>query len=109
MTRSGQLRSGSRMGSTSSANGRYRLTGIDEPRWGFQAGLAGTGRARRVDDGSRRDVSVRAGRFGKLVTVRCSGVVRRNFRPAHREHPRREAGLDQTPSRRPRRSTRCTL
>ncbi|GFG99191.1 hypothetical protein MTIM_50700 [Mycobacterium timonense] len=26
------------MGSTSSAKGRYRLTGIDEPRWGFHAG-----------------------------------------------------------------------
>ena len=43
MTRSGQLRSASRMGSTSSANGRYRLTGIDEPRWGFQLGWPGPG------------------------------------------------------------------
>ena len=43
MTLSGQLRSDSRMGSTSSANGLYRLTGIDEPRWGFQVGWAGRG------------------------------------------------------------------
>ena len=43
MTRSGQVRSASLIGSTSSANGRYRLTGIDEPRWGFQAGWPGRG------------------------------------------------------------------
>src|SRR5689334_3082370 len=41
MTRSGHVRSGSRMGSTSSAKGRYRLTGIDEPRCGFHAGCPG--------------------------------------------------------------------
>ena len=34
-------------GSTSSANGRYRLTGIDVPRWGFQP-AAGARWARRV-------------------------------------------------------------
>ncbi len=38
MTRSVQVRSGSVIGSTSSANGRYRLIGIDDPRWVFQAG-----------------------------------------------------------------------
>src|ERR1700744_1324786 len=43
MTRSGQLRSASRMGSTSSKNGRYRLIGIDEPRWGFHTGWPGAG------------------------------------------------------------------
>jgi hypothetical protein len=31
------------MGSTSSANGRYRFTGIDEPRWGFHAAWPGLG------------------------------------------------------------------
>ena len=39
----------------------------------------------------------------------CSGWSEWDFRPAHREHPRREASLDQTPSRRPRRSTRCMM
>ena len=43
----------------------------------------------------------------KVVTMIAPGC-RWNSRPAHREHPRREAGLDQTPSRLPRRSTRCT-
>src|ERR1700756_122449 len=43
MTRSGQVRSATRMGSTSSANGRYRLIGIDEPRWGFQVGWSAPG------------------------------------------------------------------
>src|SRR6201999_1274572 len=43
ITRSGQVRSGTRMGSTSSANGRYRLTGIEEPRCGFHAGWPGAG------------------------------------------------------------------
>jgi hypothetical protein len=31
------------MGSTSSANGRYRLTGIDDPRWVFQPGWSAFG------------------------------------------------------------------
>nr|VTO95999.1 hypothetical protein BIN_B_01282 [Mycobacterium riyadhense] len=43
ITRSGQVRLGTRMGSTSSANGRYRLTGIAEPRCGFQTGWPGLG------------------------------------------------------------------
>ena len=43
MTRSGQVRSASRTGSTSSANGRYRLTGIDDPRWVFHAGWPALG------------------------------------------------------------------
>src|SRR6202035_989499 len=38
MTRSGHVRSASRIGSTSSANGRERLDGIDDPRWLFHAG-----------------------------------------------------------------------
>jgi hypothetical protein len=38
MTRSGHVRSGSVIGSTSSAKLRYRLIGIDDPRWVFQAG-----------------------------------------------------------------------
>ena len=37
MTWSGQVRSAKRTGSTSSANDRYRLTGIDDPRWVFHA------------------------------------------------------------------------
>lgn len=41
MTLSGQVRSGSRIGSTSSANGRYRLTGIEEPRWGSRPVVRG--------------------------------------------------------------------
>jgi hypothetical protein len=35
---SGQVRSARVIGSTSSANGRYRLTGIDDARWVFQGG-----------------------------------------------------------------------
>jgi hypothetical protein len=31
------------MGSTSSAKGRYRLTGIDDPRWVFHAGCPAFG------------------------------------------------------------------
>src|SRR3954447_15316108 len=42
-TRSGQVRSASVTGSTSSANVRYRLTGIDVVRWVFQAGCPGLG------------------------------------------------------------------
>src|SRR5215211_5416647 len=42
-TRSGQVRSGSRIGSTSSANGRYRRTAIEVPRWVFHAGWPGLG------------------------------------------------------------------
>ena len=38
MTLSGQVRSATAMVSTSSAKLRYRLTGIDEPRWVFHAG-----------------------------------------------------------------------
>jgi hypothetical protein len=45
--------------------------------------------------------------FEKVVTMFAPGV-KKGTRPAHRDHPRREAGLDQTPSRLPRRSTRCT-
>jgi hypothetical protein len=37
-TRSGQVRSGSRIGSTSSANDRYRFIGIAVPRCVFHAG-----------------------------------------------------------------------
>jgi hypothetical protein len=37
-TLSGQVRSGSVMGSTSSAKDRYLLTGMEEARWVFQAG-----------------------------------------------------------------------
>src|ERR1700739_3485585 len=43
ITRSGQMRSAPRTVSTSSAKGRYRLTGIDEPRWGFHVGWSGPG------------------------------------------------------------------
>src|SRR6202008_2183022 len=42
-TRSGQVRSASRIGSTSSANGRYRPIGIDDPRWVFHAGWPALG------------------------------------------------------------------
>jgi hypothetical protein len=38
ITLSGQVRSASRTGSTSSAKGRYRPIGIDDPRWVFHAG-----------------------------------------------------------------------
>ncbi len=37
-------------------------------------GLVGTGRARGLDDGSRRDVGVRARRFWKVGHDRCSGL-----------------------------------
>src|SRR5260370_41490583 len=43
-TRSGQVRSPTATGSTSSAKVRYRLTGMDVVRWGFQAGWPGLGR-----------------------------------------------------------------
>src|ERR1700733_5825934 len=43
MTRSGQVRSASRIGSPSAANDRYRLTGIDDPRWVFHAGWPALG------------------------------------------------------------------
>jgi hypothetical protein len=43
-----------------------------------------------------------------LFTVVAPDSVWKKFRPAHQDHPRREASLDQTPSRRPRRSVRCT-
>lgn len=43
MTWSGQVRSGSEIGSTSSAKLRYRLTGMDEARWVFQDGWPGLG------------------------------------------------------------------
>jgi hypothetical protein len=108
-TRSGQVRPASVTGSTSSAKVRYRLTGIDVVRWVFQAGWPGLG----SPDGLlmvRTDVKA-SGESGagleKVVTMIAPGVWV-DSRPAHREHPRREAGLDQTPSRLPRRSTRCT-
>src|SRR5262245_34509323 len=40
---SGHVRSASATDSTSSAKGRYRPTGIAEPRWVFQAGWPGFG------------------------------------------------------------------
>ena len=40
---SGHVRSARVTGSTSSANGRYRLTGIDVPRWVFHTGWPGWG------------------------------------------------------------------
>src|SRR6201996_6596958 len=43
MTLSGQVRAGGRIASPSSANGRYRTTGIDDPRWVFHAGWPGLG------------------------------------------------------------------
>src|SRR5690349_24490936 len=45
--------------------------------------------------------------FEKVVIVVAPGG--KGTRPAHRDYPRREASLIQTPSRLPRRSTRCTL
>ncbi len=41
---------------------------------GIPGGLVGTGRACRLDDGSHRDVGVRAGRFWKAGHDRCSGL-----------------------------------
>src|SRR5690625_1598871 len=43
ITVSGQVRSGRLIASTSSANGRYRWTGIAEVRWVFQPGWPGPG------------------------------------------------------------------
>src|SRR5215204_2226967 len=121
-TRSGHVRSkgtgtGPNAGlppGTSLAKGRYRLTGIDVVRWVFHAGWPALG----GPDGllMLRTELKASGESGaaleKVVTVIAPGVLGgtpKRSRPAHREHPRREAGLDQTPSRRPRRSTRCTL
>ncbi len=81
---------------------RHGRTALRVPR-----GLAGRGRAGGRVDGARRGIGVGPRRL-EVGHGNCSGGVRRNLRPAHRERPRREAGLDQTPSRRPRRSTRCT-
>src|SRR6516225_10821607 len=74
MTRSGQLRSASRTGSTSSKNGRYRLIGIDEPRWGFHTGWPGA-------DGPAGLTTLRADVYAsgpegreKVVTVVAPGV-----------------------------------
>jgi len=94
---------------TSSAKLRYRLTGIDVVRWVFHAGWPGFGGPDgwlmvRTDAKASGESGVG---FEKVVTVIAPAVLD-GTRPAHREHPRREAGLDQTPSRLPRRSTRCT-
>lgn len=105
MTLSGQVRSGSEIFSTSSAKLRYRLTGIDEPRWVFQAGWPGCG----APDGG---VMVRP---VEKASEEISGVFISSWlreldgtRPAHRETPATGSRSDQTPPRRPRRSTRCT-
>src|ERR1700751_2981940 len=76
ITRSGQVRSATRMGSTSSANGRYRLTGIDAPPCGFHvgwAGPAGPGGLTRV--GAEEEEVYASGPDGseKLVTVIAPG------------------------------------
>src|ERR1700722_4220872 len=73
-TRSGQVRSASRMDSTSSANGRYRLTGIDDPRWIFHAGWPTLGWPAglvmvRLDANTSGDSTD----GGKLVTVVAPG------------------------------------
>src|SRR6478736_4759056 len=117
MTLSGQLRSNGTgtvpvaglPPGTSSAKLRYRLTGIDVVRWVFHAGWPGFGGPDgwlmvRTDAKASGESGVG---FEKVVTVIAPAVLD-GTRPAHREHPRREAGLDQTPSRLPRRSTRCT-
>src|SRR6185312_6566985 len=69
ITRSGQLRSASRIGSTSSAKGRYRLTGIDEPRWGFHAGCPGPG-----GPAGLTMLRVELNASGLVVTVIAPGV-----------------------------------
>src|SRR3984893_1921345 len=78
-TRSGQVRSASVTGSTSSAKVRYRPTGIDDLRWVFQAGWPGLG----APDGLlmlRTDVKA-SGESGagleKVVTVIAPGVLGR--------------------------------
>ncbi|GFG65915.1 hypothetical protein MKUB_34050 [Mycobacterium kubicae] len=71
MTRSGQVRSATRMGSTSSAKGRYRVTGMDDPRCGFQAGWPGRGGPAGVTM-VRADVN-ESGESG-LVTVIAPGI-----------------------------------
>src|ERR1700722_9755652 len=94
MTRSGQMRSASLIGSTSSANGRYRLTGIDEPRCGFHAGWSERGGpAGLVTVRALKDDEVYASGWAdseKLVTIIAPGMSEGDFRPAHREPPRRE-------------------
>ncbi|OOK73131.1 hypothetical protein BZL29_5167 [Mycobacterium kansasii] len=59
------------MGSTSSAKGRYRWTGIEVPRCGFHAGWPGRG-------GPEGLMTVRADRYASgvsgLVTVVAPGL-----------------------------------
>src|SRR5690349_11394305 len=94
---SGQVRSASVTGSTSWANGRYRLTGIDVVRWVFQAGCPALGgpagllmlRAPVVHEKASGESGVD---FEKVVTVIAPGVID-GTRPAHRDYPRREASL----------------
>src|SRR3954470_574481 len=99
-TRSGQVRSkgtgtapnaGLPPG-TSCANGRYRFTGIDVVRWVFHAGWPGVGGPSGLFM-LRADVNASAeSDFEKVVISRLLRELD-GTRPAHREHPRREAGL----------------
>ncbi len=73
MTRSGQVRSNGAGGShpeTSAAKVRYRLTGIDDPRWVFHAGWPGLGAPAGVRM-ARTDEKASAGFEGceKVVTL----------------------------------------
>ena len=83
---------------------RHRGVALGVPRR-----LAGSARAGRLVDGAGGYIGVDRSRVEMTVHDIAPGSGGGGLRPAHREHPRREASLDQTPSRRPRRSTRCTL
>src|SRR5690242_11359004 len=83
MALSGHVRSGRRMGSTSSAKLRYRLTGIEEARWVFQAGWPGWGApAGVVMVRTELKASVLGLKFSVISVLR---IGLGEFRPAHRE------------------------
>src|SRR6476659_5369982 len=76
-TLSGQLRSATVIGSTSSAKVRYRFTGIDVARWVFHAGWQGWGAPEGVDI-VRTDVKASKeggmGLFTALLRIRLVGI-----------------------------------
>src|SRR5664279_1444664 len=115
-TLSGQVRSKGTDGTppgTSEAKVRYRPNGIDVARWVFHAGWPGFGAPVGVEMVRTEEYASGEGSTGELglftvLAPDCLGGTSWEGRPAQHEPPRREAGLDQTPSRHPRRSSRCT-